>query len=111
MTDSDSRCWPLVEVEPAQLQTLLAPVLAGAALIDVKRVEGGLINTLYRITPAEGEDSLCLRIFAAGQRPWQTERNVLARVAAALPVPQVLLADCGAGASRTRIWSTAGSKG
>jgi len=97
MTDSDSRCWPLVEVEPAQLQTLLAPVLAGAALIDVKRVEGGLINTLYRITPAGGGVSLCLRIFAAGQRPWQTERNVLARVAAALPVPQVLLADCGGG--------------
>ena len=97
MTDSDSRCWPLVEVELAQLQTLLAPVLAGAALTEVKRVGGGLINTLYRITPAGGGVSLCLRIFAAGGRPWQTERNVLARVAAALPVPQVLLADCGGG--------------
>ena len=95
MTDSDSRCWPLVEVEPAQLQTLLAPVLAGAALIDVKRVEGGLINTLYRITPAGGGVSLCLRIFAAGRFSWETELKILARISASLPVPDVLLANPG----------------
>jgi len=95
MADSDPRCLPLVEVELDQIQALLSPVLKGAAISGVERVEGGLFNTLYRITPADGGVPLCLRIFAAGRLAWETERRILARVSASLPVPDVLLADCG----------------
>ena len=87
MANPDSSCLPLVEVELDQIQALLSPVLKGAAIAGVERVEGGLTNTLYRITPADGGVSLCLRIFAAGRLPWERELKILARVSASLPVP------------------------
>src|SRR5215813_3063437 len=95
MANPDPRCLPLVEVDFDQIQALLSPALNGAAIAGVDRIEGGLTNTLYRVTPADGGAALCLRIFAAGRLPWETERNVLARVSTSLPVPEVLLADCG----------------
>jgi aminoglycoside phosphotransferase (APT) family kinase protein len=95
MANPDSRCLPLVEVELDQIQVLLSPVLKGAAIASVERVEGGLTNTLYRITPADGGVSLCLRIFAAGRLSWERELKILARVSTSLPVPEALLADCG----------------
>jgi aminoglycoside phosphotransferase (APT) family kinase protein len=95
MANPDSRCLPLVEVELDQIQALLSPVLKGAAIAGVERVEGGLTNTLYRITPADGGVSLCLRIFAAGRLSWERELKILARVSTSLPVPEALLADCG----------------
>jgi aminoglycoside phosphotransferase (APT) family kinase protein len=95
MANPDPRCLPLVEVKFDQIQALLSPVLKGDAIAGVERVEGGLTNTLYRITPADGGVSLCLRIFAAGRLPWERELKILARVSASLPVPEALLADCG----------------
>jgi aminoglycoside phosphotransferase (APT) family kinase protein len=96
MANSDTRCLPLVEVGLDKIQELLHPALKGAAIASIERVEGGLVNTLYRVTPADGGASLCLRIFASGQLAWETERNILARVSASLPVPEVLLAERGA---------------
>jgi aminoglycoside phosphotransferase (APT) family kinase protein len=95
MANPDSRCLPLVEVEHDQIQSLLSPVLKGAAIAGIECVEGGLTNTLYRITLADGGASLCLRIFAAGRLSWERELKILARVSASLPVPVPLLADCG----------------
>jgi Phosphotransferase enzyme family len=95
MANPDSSCLPLVEVELDQIQALLSPVLKGAAIAGVERVEGGLTNTLYRITPADRGVSLCLRIFAAGRLPWERELKILARVSASLPVPAPLMANCG----------------
>jgi aminoglycoside phosphotransferase (APT) family kinase protein len=95
MTNPDARCFPLIEVELDQIQSLLYPVLKGAAITSVERVEGGLTNTLYRIETTDGSVSLCLRIFAAGRLPWERELKILALVSPSLPVPEVLLADCG----------------
>ncbi len=95
MADQDPRRLPLIEVELDQIQALLAPVLKGAAIAGVERVEGGFTNTLYRVTPADGGVSLCLRIFAAGRVQWERELKLLARVSASLPVPDALMADCG----------------
>jgi aminoglycoside phosphotransferase (APT) family kinase protein len=95
MTNPDPRCLPLVEIELDQIQLLLSPILEGAAIATIERVEGGLVNTLYRVTAADGGPSLCLRIFAAGRLQWERELKVLALVSSSLPVPEVLLADCG----------------
>src|SRR5262249_25226420 len=95
MANPDPRCLPLVEVDFDQIQALLSPALNGAAIAGVDRIEGGLTNTLYRVTPADGGAALCLRIFAAGRLPWETERKIIARVSASLPVPDVSLADRG----------------
>lgn len=78
-----------------QLQTLLSPVLKGTPIANVRLVEGGLINTLYRVTPEDGGADLCLRIFAGGKIPWERERKAFTRVSAAVPAPGVLWADCG----------------
>src|SRR5262245_35412254 len=91
MADPDPRVLPLVEVQIDQIRALLSPLLNGAAIAGVERVEGGLVNTLYRITPSDGSDSLCLRIIAAGRLSWEKERETIARVSASLPVPVVLL--------------------
>jgi aminoglycoside phosphotransferase (APT) family kinase protein len=95
MANLDPRCLPLIEVELDQLQSLFSAALKGAAIASVELVEGGLTNTLYRITPVDGGVSLCLRIFAAGRLPWERELKILALVSSSLPVPEVLLADCG----------------
>lgn len=95
MADSDPRCLPLVEVELDQIQSLLYPVLKGSADARIDRVEGGLVNTLYRVTPSDGSVSLCVRIFAAGRVSWETERRILAQISASLPVPDVLMSGRG----------------
>jgi aminoglycoside phosphotransferase (APT) family kinase protein len=99
MANSDTRCLPLIEVDLDRIRAMLSPVLKGGAIIGVERVEGGLVNTLYRVTLADGGGSLCLRIFAAGQLPWETERNILKHVSGSLPVPDVLAEWSGNGSS------------
>jgi aminoglycoside phosphotransferase (APT) family kinase protein len=95
MDNPDPRSLPLVEIEFDQIQALLSPALNGAAVASAERVGGGLVNTLYRVIPADGGPSLCLRIFASGELAWETEHKILARVSASLPVPEVLLAGRG----------------
>jgi aminoglycoside phosphotransferase (APT) family kinase protein len=93
--DSDPRCFPLIEVAFDRIGALLSPVLEGAEIAEIRRVEGGLVNTLYRITLADRGGALCLRVFAAGRPAWEAERNILAQVSASLPVPEALLAGEG----------------
>lgn len=90
--NSDPRCFPLIEIGDAQIGALLRPVISDASIAEISLVAGGLVNTLYHVRLADGR-ALCLRIFAAGRRAWETEQEILLRVAAALPVPEVLLAD------------------
>jgi aminoglycoside phosphotransferase (APT) family kinase protein len=95
MANPDTRRLPLIEVDLDQIRALLLPLLKGTPITGTKRVEGGLVNTLFQITLADGGVTLCLRIFAAGRHSWETERSILAHVSSSLPVPDVLLADCG----------------
>lgn len=95
VTNSDARCFPLIEIEFGQVREMLSPVLEGTAITEIERVDGGLVNTVYRIALAGRGGSLCLRVFAAGRHAWRTEQNILGRVSASLPVPEVVLADGG----------------
>lgn len=92
---TDPRCAPLIDVDPGQIRGLVSPAVKHNAIAEISRVEGGLVNTLYRITLADREMSLCLRIFARGNAPWKKELNILERVSAFVPVPEVLHAGCG----------------
>jgi aminoglycoside phosphotransferase (APT) family kinase protein len=89
-----SRLSGTIECDPF-LQTWLFPALRGASITGVERVEGGLTNTLYRIETTDGSVSFCICIFAAGRLPWERELKILALVSLSLPVPEVLLGDCG----------------
>ena len=91
---SDPRCHPLVELGPSAVETMLAPLLRGAAVREIAPVEGGLTNTTVRVTAEDGE--YALRVYAAGRAAFDRETRLLPRLAGALPVPDVLLADDGA---------------
>jgi aminoglycoside phosphotransferase (APT) family kinase protein len=94
MENQDTRIFPLIEIELDHIRSLLSPLLKGLEITDVKRLDGGLVNTLYRVVLADGCASLCLRVFAAGQLAWEKERTILTRLSGELPVPDVLMAGC-----------------
>lgn len=88
----DPRCHPLIALDTRTIETMLAPVAAGAALREIARVEGGLTNTVYRVTTADGT-AYALRVSAAGRSTFAREHRLLRRLSGTLPVPEVLLAD------------------
>lgn len=90
---SDRRCDPLIELGPGRVRAMLTPILGGAVLHKVARVEGGLVNTIYRVALDRGETIYGLRVYAAGYSAFEMERWLLPSLAGALPVPEVLYAD------------------
>jgi aminoglycoside phosphotransferase (APT) family kinase protein len=87
------RRFPLVPVTVLQLESLLSPLLGGRGLRTVEQLDGGLTNTILRVSPEDGSRALLVRIFPGGRVPWEREQKALARVAPSLPVPNLLLAD------------------
>jgi aminoglycoside phosphotransferase (APT) family kinase protein len=90
--NSDPRCTPLIGLEFEQIKGLLPPITNKVAVENIELVEGGLVNTLYRIRLADG-DTFCLRIFARGSRAWEMENRILLQVSPILPVPEVIIAS------------------
>jgi aminoglycoside phosphotransferase (APT) family kinase protein len=93
--DRSSRRFSQLAVTRDQLAGLLAPLLDGRIIGTVERVEGGLTNTILRVSVEGTEPDLLVRIFAGGTAPWDKERRLLTRLSTHLPVPTVLLADEG----------------
>lgn len=91
----DPRCHPLIELDLRQVHAMLAPLLKEARIHEVLPVEGGLVNSIYRITLDREDTVYTLRVFAAGRAAFEKELQLLSRLAAALPVPEVLFADEG----------------
>lgn len=75
---------------------MLRPVLRGANLREVTRVEGGLVNTTYRVALDAGDAVYALRVYAVGQAAFEAERRLLPALAEVLPVPDLLFADASA---------------
>lgn len=91
------RRYPRIEVTHEQVGALLAPLYGRDVIDAVEPVEGGLTNTLLRISLKDGTGALLLRVFASGGTTWERERDLLGRIGTRLPVPDVLLADGGHG--------------
>jgi aminoglycoside phosphotransferase (APT) family kinase protein len=87
----DPRCHPLIELSRQHIHSMLQPVLCDAELGEVARVEGGLTNTIYRITTNSAV--YALRVYAAGSSTFRKESRLLSTLAATIPVPDVLYAD------------------
>lgn len=94
MTTLDPRVRPLVSLEPATIARMVAPVTGGGALGDITPVDGGLVNTLFRVTTRTG-DRFALRVFAQTSRETQLiiERRLLDGLRDILPVPVPILID------------------
>ncbi len=88
---SDPRCHPLVELSRGQVREMLRPLLGDAGLHEVVRVDGGLVNTVYRVK-ADSE-TYALRVCASDGPAFEKECRLLNYLAKTLPVPGVLFAD------------------
>jgi hypothetical protein len=60
----DVRALPFVDLQIDELCALLAPVLGDGDIASVSRVDGGLVNTTYRVVPAGKRAPVALRIYA-----------------------------------------------
>lgn len=90
---SDPRPSPVIVLDADQLRTMLRPVLGSARLREVRRVEGGLVNTIYRVTADADGAAYAVRVYSGGPAACERERRLLAALSATLPVPEVLFAD------------------
>lgn len=91
---TDPRCEALVALDEHAIHAMLAPVTGAEAIRRIEPVEGGLVNTVYRVTLGAGR-ILALRVSARGAHALDRERSALRLARAALPVPDVLFADAG----------------
>ncbi|HEX2189832.1 MAG TPA: aminoglycoside phosphotransferase family protein [Longimicrobiaceae bacterium] len=87
------RVQPFIELRPQQLRAMLLPLLGGGGIRGVARVEGGLVNTIYRVTPDRGDAVYTLRVYAGGTDGFEREHRLLSHLAGVVPAPRVLLAD------------------
>ena len=95
MTASDPRCRPVIDLSLRDIEAMLRPVLGGARLGEAVRVEGGLVNTVYRVTAGDEGAAYALRVYAAGRDAFELEHRLLNALATSLPVPEPLFADAG----------------
>lgn len=94
MTVADPRYQPVVEVDPGHLRDMVAPVANGAVLREAELLDGGLVNTVYRVQLAPGGLTLALRVYPEGSADAiHAECRILAELADGLPVSHVLFAD------------------
>jgi fructokinase len=84
---NEPRIYPLISVTDDEL----------AALVDgpidhVERVDGGITNTIHRITLATGT-AVAVKHYAGGADAYAAELAMLRRLAGILPVPEIVRAD------------------
>lgn len=94
MTVADPRFHPLIELDAQHLRDMIAPVAGGAALREAVMLDGGLVNTVYRLTLAPGGTTLVLRVYPPeSAAAIQAERRLLRSLRGELPVPELVWAD------------------
>ncbi len=84
---SDGRVFPLIEVSRDELAAL-----AGGPIQAVSRVDGGLTNTIHKVTLESGE-ILAVKHYAGGKDSFEAELVTLTLLHGTLPVPDVVHAD------------------
>jgi len=90
MRDAWTRGTPILEVDAEAAEVLIAPAVAGARVVEVTPVSGGLANTNLRVRLAGREAPLLLRLYqrapAEARKEWALHRLLAGQV----PVPSVL---------------------
>jgi aminoglycoside phosphotransferase (APT) family kinase protein len=84
---SDGRVFPLIEVSREELTALV-----GAPIQAIARVDGGLTNTIHKVTLEKG-DILAVKHYAGGRDAFEAELVTLTLLHGTLPVPDVVHAD------------------
>jgi aminoglycoside phosphotransferase (APT) family kinase protein len=81
------RVFPLLEISREQLEKA-----AGAPIVSVERVDGGLTNTIHKVQLEDG-DILGIKHYAGGRDWFDTELTTLTLLHGTVPVPEVVNAD------------------
>jgi aminoglycoside phosphotransferase (APT) family kinase protein len=84
---TDVRVFPLLEISREQLEQA-----AGAPIVSVERVDGGLTNTIHKVVLEDGE-ILGIKHYAGGKDWFETELTSLTLLHGTVPVPEVVNAD------------------
>ncbi|MFI5277687.1 MAG: phosphotransferase family protein, partial [Ktedonobacterales bacterium] len=88
-----NRRTPLLTVDAATLERLLAPRWPGARVTSAEHVSGGLANTNYRVSLAGSEAPIVVRFYTREPEACAREAALLRLVAGAVPVPQALYVE------------------
>ena len=84
---TEVRINPLLEVGRDELQRLVVDPIA-----SVERVDGGLTNTIHRVTLRNGT-VVAVKHYAEGREPFEAELVTLTLLHGSLPVPDVVSVD------------------
>jgi aminoglycoside phosphotransferase (APT) family kinase protein len=84
---SDGRVFPLIDVSREELVRLV-----GGPIKSIDRVDGGLTNTIHKVTREAG-DVLAVKHYAGGKDAFEAELVTLTLLHGSLPVPDVVHAD------------------
>ena len=83
----DPRVFPLIDVDRDELVRLV-----GEPIAKVEPVDGGLTNTIHKVTLASGK-LLVVKHHAGGAQPFEDELATIGKLAGILPVPEIVAAD------------------
>ncbi len=84
---TDVRVFPLLEITREQLEQA-----AGGPIASAERIDGGLTNTLHKVTLENG-DALGIKHYAGGRDWFETELTTLTLLHGTVPVPEVVNAN------------------
>jgi hypothetical protein len=84
---TDVRVFPLLDISREQLEQA-----AGGPITTVERIDGGLTNTIHKVTLEDG-DVLGIKHYAGGKDWFETELTSLTLLRGTVPVPEVINAN------------------
>ena len=90
MRDAWTRATPILEIDAEAAEVLVAPAFAGARVVEVAPISGGLANTSLRIGLAGREAPLLLRLYQRAPAEARKEWTLHRRLAGQVPVPGIL---------------------
>src|SRR5689334_1785951 len=93
MSDSHARRYPSIALDETTIAAMLRPALPGRSIESFELLDGGYINTNYRVRIAGSHDSFVLRLYAHDPACCQKEWNLFRLVHDCIPVPEVVYAD------------------
>ena len=92
----EKAAWPRVSaIAPTStVPPILARALPGRTIHSIEPLSGGLSNALYRIRAGNPDESMVLRIYSRDPAACRKEIDLHRLIAPAVPVPEILYADC-----------------
>lgn len=83
----DGRVFPLIDVGREELAALV-----GEPIAKVEPVDGGLTNTIHKVTLTNAQ-VLVIKHHAGGDQPYRDEVATITKLAGILPVPEIVRTD------------------